>query len=146
MTAIQRQNLSSQALEEIRRLILEGNLAPGGPIVESGLAADLGVSRTPLREALHSLEREGLVTSEPGRGFLVAQLVAREAQELYPLRALLEPLALRLSGLPDRKALVELTTLTQKSPTQRPAGNGLQPTTSGTVFWSTPAPTTTSCA
>ena len=114
MTAIQRQNLSSQVLEEVRRLILEGGLKPGSRIVESRMAADLEVSRTPLREALHSLEREGLVTSEPGRGFLVPPLVVDEVQELYPLRALLEPLALRLSGLPDNKTLLELRALTQR--------------------------------
>jgi DNA-binding GntR family transcriptional regulator len=60
------------------------------------------------------LEREGLVTNEPGRGFLVARLEAREVQELYPMRALLEPLALRLAGLPDHQTLVDLRKLTQK--------------------------------
>ena len=108
MATIERISLRKQVLEEIRKLILEGRLASGARIKETELAQDIGVSRTPVREALHSLEREGLVESEPGKGFKVMPLTAAEAQELYPLRALLEPLALRLSGIPDPSVLNDL--------------------------------------
>ena len=111
MAAIERISLRKQVLEEIRRLILEGQLASGVRIRESELAAAIGVSRTPVREALHSLEREGQVFSDPGKGFAVSELKTKEAQELYPLRSLLEPLALRLSGLPDDQTLKKLRDL-----------------------------------
>jgi len=123
MAAIERLSLRTQVLEELRRLILEGELSSGNQIRESRLAAELGVSRTPVREALHRLEQEGLVTNRPGKGFAVAILSAEEAQELYPLRALLEPVALRLSGLPDQETMRELRRLnsvlarTPKGPT-----------------------------
>ncbi len=101
MPTIERTSLREQVLTEIRRLILEGVLPAGSRIRETDLAERIGVSRTPVRESLHSLEREGLVRTDPGRGFFVRSLSAAEAQELYPLRALLEPLALRLADIPD---------------------------------------------
>ena len=84
---------------EVRRLLLErllqGEPAPGAGIHEAELAAELGVSRTPLREALLALEWEGFVRTEPGRGFSVQPLTAREADEIYPMLWTLEGLALR---------------------------------------------------
>jgi DNA-binding GntR family transcriptional regulator len=72
-------------------------MIPIGRINESQLAKRLRVSRTPLREALVSLEREGFVISEK-RGFAVPPLREREIQELYPIMGTLEGLALRLSS------------------------------------------------
>ena len=117
MAAIERISLRRQVLEEVRQLILEGRLASGSRIREGELAAEIGVSRTPVREALNSLEREGQVFSDPGKGFTVSELSANEAQELYPLRALLEPLALRLSGLPDDQTLTDLRDLNESMTT-----------------------------
>lgn len=120
MATIERTSLRQQVLQEIRNQILEGALPSGSAIREEPLAEALGVSRTPVREALHSLEREGLVSSEPGKGFRVGDLSAAEVQELYPLRALLEPLALRLAGTPEPQALDELRLLnTQLSSTAK---------------------------
>ena len=83
---------------EVRRLLLVGLLhgdpAPGSGINEAELAARLGVSRTPLREALLDLEREGLIAIAPGRGFSVQPLTARDAEEIYPILYTLEALAL----------------------------------------------------
>lgn len=83
---------------EVRRLLLTGLLhgdpAPGSGINEAELAARLGVSRTPLREALLDLEREGLIAVAPGRGFSVQPLTTRDAEEIYPILASLEVLAL----------------------------------------------------
>jgi len=83
---------------EVRRLLLDGLLhgdpAPGSGINEAELATRLGVSRTPLREALLDLEREGLIAIAPGRGFSVQPLTARDAEEIYPILYSLESLAL----------------------------------------------------
>lgn len=99
--------------EDVRRELLERlvsrALAPGAEVRETALAAELGVSRTPLREALLALERDGFLDSSPGRGFWVRPLTAREAREIYPLVAALEALALRTAELddPDREAELE---------------------------------------
>jgi DNA-binding FadR family transcriptional regulator len=65
--------------------ILNGKLSPGVRVNESRLAKELGVSRTPLREALFQLEREGFVRSDRDRGFSVEPMSAREIRELYPM-------------------------------------------------------------
>ena len=78
--------------------IVKGTLEPGAKIIESRLAAGLKVSRTPLREALLQLEREGLVRSDLRRGFTVEPLSAREVRETYPMLAALEWLAVRNSA------------------------------------------------
>jgi DNA-binding GntR family transcriptional regulator len=77
--------------------IVRGQLRPGDRIKESHLAEELGASRTPLREALFSLEREGFVRSELARGFSVEPLSGREVRETYPILWTLEGLALRAS-------------------------------------------------
>jgi len=97
---------------EIRRIlldrILQGLIPPGTSINESELSASLGVSRTPLREALLGLEREGFLTSEAGRGFSVLPLTLRDAEELYPILWTLEGAALEASGAIDPERLAEL--------------------------------------
>ncbi len=84
---------------EVRRIVLErvlrGELAPGEDINETELAEQLGISRTPLREALLGLEHERLVGSSQGRGFYVWPLSAREALDLYDVVAGLEGFGLR---------------------------------------------------
>jgi len=85
--------------DEVRRIlrekVLAGELAPGEDINESELADRLGISRTPLREALLRLEHERLVGSRQGHGFYVWPLDPREAMELYDVAGALEALALR---------------------------------------------------
>lgn len=88
-----RQNVAPALL----RRIVEGRLKPGEKINESRLSAELGVSRTPLREALLYLEQEGLVRSDLRRGFTVEPLSGREVRETYPVLAALECLAIRTS-------------------------------------------------
>jgi GntR family transcriptional regulator, rspAB operon transcriptional repressor len=61
-------NLREQVVEQVKTAIIEGQLKPGDHMVEASLTKQLGVSRTPLREALILLEREGLVESFPNRG------------------------------------------------------------------------------
>ena len=78
--------------------ILEGRLEPDSCLNEVHLADELGVSRTPLREALSRLRQTGLVLSKPNRGFFVAPLSGAEARDLYELLAVLKANALELAG------------------------------------------------
>jgi DNA-binding GntR family transcriptional regulator len=93
----------------IRAAILDGRLAPNQPLKEVELAKQLGTSRTPIREALLLLERDGLVEAQPNRGATVKMYHADELEELYTLRAVLEGHAARMaaSRITDR-ALREL--------------------------------------
>ncbi len=77
-------------LEKLRGAILSGRFQPGQRLVERELVALLGVSRTPIREALRKLELEGLVTTVPYKGPVVALPTVEDAQELYEVRAALE--------------------------------------------------------
>ena len=82
----------SRALADIlRERILSGDAAPERPLRQDAIAAELGVSKIPLREAMARLEREGLVRAEPNRGWFVRPLSAAEASEVYALRLQLEP-------------------------------------------------------
>lgn len=90
MTIIIR-NLSEQLVDVVRDRILTGEVAPDRPIRQDALAAELGVSKIPLREALARLEQEGLLASQANRGFTVRPLNAEEAEEVYALRLKLEP-------------------------------------------------------
>ena len=91
--------MSVLAAEALRSMILSGELMPGDRLPEIRLAAQLGVSRSPLREAMSVLEQEGLIVQAPRRGAIVAPLTAHDIYEIYTLRAELEGLAVRL-GVP----------------------------------------------
>lgn len=80
----------------LRNQIFEGTLKPGDRIVESRLARDLGISQTPVREALRELEQMGLVVSYPNRGASVRRIEPKDAEEMYTLRAHLEVLGIDL--------------------------------------------------
>jgi DNA-binding GntR family transcriptional regulator len=82
-------------LEAIRHAILAGELKPGRPLVETDLATQLGVSKTPVREALKTLAGAGLVTMHAYKGAVVRTVDDEQAWHIYDLRALLEPEALR---------------------------------------------------
>lgn len=83
----------------MRRLIATGVLEPGQQVVQDSLAAQLGVSRVPLREALKVLEGEGQVVYHPHRGYFVADLSVADLVEVYRIRSLLEEEALTI-GIP----------------------------------------------
>lgn len=85
---------SDEAYDAIRRAILDGTLRPGERIIEQRLAQMLKVSRTPVREALHKLERENLV-ARSGRGMAVQSFSADEVSDIYELRGQLESYAAR---------------------------------------------------
>ncbi|MFE6101344.1 GntR family transcriptional regulator [Streptomyces laurentii] len=77
-------------LTELRRAITTGELRPGDPIRQDALAARLDVSRVPLREALKTLEAEGLVVHHVHRGYFVAELSLADLEEIYRIRRILE--------------------------------------------------------
>lgn len=82
-------------LEAVKHRILTGQLAPGQPLVETELAAQFAVSKTPVREALKTLAGTGLVVMSQYKGATVRTVDAAMAQEVYDVRLLLEPEALR---------------------------------------------------
>lgn len=108
---VSRAPLRDEVRRALLRSLLRGDLPPGSSISEPALAAALGLSRTPLREALLGLETEGMVASDPGRGFTVARLSRREVDEIYPMLWTLEALALRTSAVPDAARLKELQSI-----------------------------------
>jgi GntR family transcriptional regulator, rspAB operon transcriptional repressor len=89
---------SAHAYEALRTMVLELELAPGTPLAETELSAKLGVSRTPIREALGRLAREGLVRQYPGRGAFVSEISVPDIVELYQMREALESHAARLAA------------------------------------------------
>jgi DNA-binding GntR family transcriptional regulator len=92
-------NASVAATELIRRAIIDGRLQPGQRLKEEELARELGISRTPVREALLMLQAEGLVDATPNRGATVRRHTAEDLDDLYQLRALLEAHATRRAAL-----------------------------------------------
>lgn len=99
--AIERRALREQVRDELLTRMRTGAVKPGEGINEVQLAAEIGVSRTPLREALIALESEGQIESESGKGFRFAAMSAREFEELAPVISALEGLAIELSP-PER--------------------------------------------
>jgi DNA-binding GntR family transcriptional regulator len=88
---------SSSAYDRLKELILDGRFAAGAPLTERGLAAELGVSRTPVREAILMLQKEHLVEVVDGRGAYVASYSVEDVIQIYHVRIGLEPLAARLA-------------------------------------------------
>lgn len=89
------QGLSQVAYEWIKEAILDDRLKEGEPLSENRLAAEIQVSRTPIREALRNLEQDGFVRLVPGKGAFVAGISIEDLKEVYDIRILLEPLAAR---------------------------------------------------
>lgn len=90
VTKIGRQSLTGQITDLVRQRIISGQLPAGTPLRQEKLAAELGVSRVPLREAIRQLEAEGLVVSELHKGTVVSSLSREELEELFELRVQLE--------------------------------------------------------
>jgi DNA-binding GntR family transcriptional regulator len=90
---INQQPLSQTLLVTLREAIISGQLKPGQPLIQSRLAAQFGVSRAPLREALNRLEEEGFVKTIPYKGSAVAPLTRQNVDEIRSLRNMLEEFA-----------------------------------------------------
>lgn len=92
-------SMREMVLQDIRREIFTGIIKPGDHLVETTIAVRLGVSRTPVREALRQLESEGLAVNIPRRGTIVKGVCYEDAAEIYDIREVLEGLAVRAACL-----------------------------------------------
>ncbi len=87
----------SKAYEYLYNQILDGNLALGAPIAEAEVSREIGLSRSPIREALKRMEAEGLVKHYQGRGVFVTDITQHDLEEIFELRIVLETTALHTS-------------------------------------------------
>lgn len=94
----QRKSLGQHVFENLKNAIIKGDVPPGGRLIESRLAETLGISRTPVREAIHKLEREGYLRKLPRGGFNVLGLSREDVEETFGIRSVLESYAARLAA------------------------------------------------
>jgi DNA-binding GntR family transcriptional regulator len=92
------ETLGERVYQVIRAAIIDGRIASGSPVAEPALAKELGVSRTPVREALRKLDEVGLVSLQPGGRAVVVTLSENSLRETYELREALEGMAARLAA------------------------------------------------
>jgi DNA-binding GntR family transcriptional regulator len=127
MTGIIVRNLSEQLVDLVRDRILAGQVDVDRAIRQDALAAELGVSKIPLREALTRLEQEGLVRSRANRGYFVRELSIAEAEEVYALRLKLEPqvAAQAAERATEEERAVAMRTLAQLDEVTNAHGDGV---------------------
>jgi DNA-binding GntR family transcriptional regulator len=119
-----RQLVTDWVYEEIRGAIVDLRLEPGAPLREAAIASQLGVSKTPVREALGRLEQEGLVEATSFKGAVVTNYSERDLQEIYELRELLEGVAVRAAATDaDEETLAALRAVIEQSRAARDAGD-----------------------
>jgi len=102
-----RKSLGQHVFENLKEAIIRGEVAPGDRLVESRIAEVLDISRTPVREAIHKLEREGLLRKLPKGGFAVMNLTREDIEETFGIRCVLESYAARLVALNHREEDLE---------------------------------------
>jgi DNA-binding GntR family transcriptional regulator len=93
----ERKSLGQHVFDNLKQAIIQGNITPGEWLVESHIAQMLGISRTPVREAIHKLERERLIERQPRGGFTVLGLGRDDIEETFGIRSVLEGYAARLA-------------------------------------------------
>jgi DNA-binding GntR family transcriptional regulator len=109
---VERKSLGQMVYENLRQTIVRGSIAPGTRLVESQIAEAQGISRTPVREAMHKLERERFIERLPRGGFSVLELSREEIVETFGIRSVLEGYAARLAAINHRPG--QLKPLQQK--------------------------------
>jgi len=121
------ESLSDRVYATLREYLRAGRVPVGQPLAEAALAAQLGVSRTPVREALARLAADGLLVSD-GRSFTVPVLSDGDVEDIYALRFLLEPEALREIGAarPSKKTLAPLRSALEEMTAAHAAGDGAE--------------------
>lgn len=106
-----RRSMGEYVYQNLKQAIVLGDMAPGSRVVESRVAEAMNISRTPVREAIHKLEREGFLKRSPAGGLAVAGLSKVEIQEVFEIRSVLESYAARLAAMRHRgKDLAPLET------------------------------------
>ncbi len=108
----ERKPLGHYVFENLKQAIVRGDFSPGNRLIESHIAEAMGISRTPVREAIHKLEREGLIKKLPQGGFYVLNLTREEIEETFGIRGVLESYAARLAAIKHEKE--ELAPLEEK--------------------------------
>lgn len=106
---LQNFSLRGRIFHQLQNDILNGRYQPGESLVEKKLSDELGVSRTPIREAIRQLELEGLVQSFPNRGVVVTGISAKDIEDIYTIRMMIEGLAARWAA--EKITDVELSEL-----------------------------------
>lgn len=108
-------SLRGRVFSQLQNDILNGRYAPGDSLIETRLSEDMGVSRTPVREAIRQLELEGLVQSIPNKGAVVKGISSQDIEDIYTIRMMIEGLAARWAAekitpeeLAELKEAVEL--------------------------------------
>ncbi len=94
----ERRSLGQDVFEYLKSAIIDQTIEPGARLVESKIADMLGISRTPLREALHKLEREDWIEKIPSGGFQVVTLTKDDIEQTFGIRSVLEAYAARLAA------------------------------------------------
>ena len=105
-----RKSLREEVYETLRKSILHGKLKPGQHLIEEQLAGQAGISRTPVREAFHKLEKDELVARLPKGGFAVREFTKEDVEEIFGIRSALESYAAYLATLhmgPDKISVLE---------------------------------------
>lgn len=92
-----RKSAGEHIFEHLKQAIIRGDIPPGSRMVETQIAETMGVSRTPVREAIHKLEREGLLIKQARSGFAVSGVSREDIEECFGIRAVLEGYAARLA-------------------------------------------------
>ena len=109
----ERRSLGQDVYGKLKQAIVKGDLPPDSRLIESRMANVMGISRTPVREAIHKLEREGLLRHNPSGGFFVVGLTRSDIEETFGIRSVLESYAARLAAT-HHKGEEELDPLDQK--------------------------------
>ena len=94
----ERRSLGQDVYGKLKQAIVKGDLPPDSRLIESRMANVMGISRTPVREAIHKLEREGLLRHNPSGGFFVVGLTRSDIEETFGIRSVLESYAARLAA------------------------------------------------
>lgn len=123
----ERKSLGEDVFEYLKNSIIDQTIEPGSRLVESKLAEMLGISRTPLREALHKLEREEWIEKTPSGGFKVVSLTRQDIEETFGIRSVLEAYAARLAAenyqdkdlIPLEKKMLEYQKCLEKKTTDK---------------------------
>jgi DNA-binding GntR family transcriptional regulator len=118
-------NLTELTYRSIKQNVLDGTLGELSRLTEESLATQLGISKSPVREALNRLEAEGLVIIEARRGAYVRQFSAKEIRDLYELREILEVHAIEMATI-SPKLLTDLAASINKTKKFLKAGNKLE--------------------